>query len=165
MDSQKDQFLKIYEDFSDAIFRHCYFRVSDRELARDLTQETFVKTWDYIVKGKAIANMKSFLYRVATNLIIDNARKEKEISLESLKESGRVYNDPVYEDRFPKQIEAQSMIKILDNLDRFDKNLVIMRFIDELSPSEISEITGQSENAVSVRIHRAIKKIQSLSVK
>ncbi len=160
--SAGDDFLKIYEEFSDAIFRHCYFRVSNQELAKDLTQETFTKTWEYISKGKKVENIKAFLYRVATNLIIDSFRKEKEISLDDLKEAGQVYNDPVYEDKFSKQVEAKDMLKILEELDSDDKEIVIMRHINELSPKEISEITGQSENAVSVRIHRAIKKLREL---
>lgn len=166
MDSQKDEFLRIYEDFSDAIFRHCYFRVSDRELAKDLTQETFVKVWEYMINGKVIEKVRPFLYRVATNLIIDNARekgrKGKELSLEDLKERGQIFNDPAYEEKFPSQIEAKDMLKILDNLESEDKDILIMRYIDELSPKDISEILEQSENAVSVRIHRVLKKLRGI---
>ena len=72
----------------DAIFRHCYFRVFDRERARDLVQETFLKTWEYLTRGHDIENIRAFLYRVATNLIIDDSRRKKEISLEQLSESG-----------------------------------------------------------------------------
>lgn len=166
MYNQKDDFLRIYEDFSDTIFRHCYFRVSDRELAKDLTQETFVKVWEYIVNGKVIEKAKPFLYRVATNLIIDNARKKagkgKELSLEDLKERGQIFNDPAYEEKFPSQIEARDMLKILNNLEPEDKDILIMRYIDELSPKEISEILEQSEGAVSVRIHRALKRIRAI---
>lgn len=90
-----------------------WYRVSDRELAKDLTQETFVKVWEYMVSGKVIEKLKPFLYRVATNLIIDNARKKA-------------------------------------------------RKGKELSPKEISEILEQSENAVSVRIHRVLKKLRKI---
>lgn len=166
MDRQEDEFLRIYEDFSDAIFRHCYFRVSDRELAKDLTQETFIKVWEYMVNGKIIEKLKPFLYRVAINLIIDNARRKarkgKEFSLEDLKERGQIFNDPAYEEKFPSQIETRDMLKILDNLESESKDILIMRYIDELSPKEISEILEQSENAISVRIHRILKKLRRI---
>ena len=51
--SKEEEFLRAYEEFADAIFRHCYFRISDREVAKDLTQETFTRTWKYIVDGEA----------------------------------------------------------------------------------------------------------------
>lgn len=161
---KENEFLKIYEDFSDAIFRHCYFRVFNRELAKDLTQEVFIKIWEYVVKGGEIENPKAFLYKTANNLIIDNSRKnsKKELSLEELRESGQMINDPVYRDSFQERLEAKDMLKILDKLDSSDKEIVVMRYIDELTPKEIAEISDLSENAVSVRIHRAIKKIRNL---
>jgi len=76
-DKREKEFLDAYEKYADAIYRHCYFRVYNKELAEDLTQETFIKTWKYIVEGKEVKNIKSFLYRVAVNLIIDNSRKKK----------------------------------------------------------------------------------------
>ncbi len=160
---KENDFLKIYEDFSDAIFRHCYFRVSNRELAKDLTQEVFMKIWEYSMNGGEIENPKAFLYKIANNLIIDNYRKnKKELSLEELKESGQMINDPVYRDSFQSRIEAKDMLKILDKLDSSDKDIVVMRYIDELTPKEIGEILDLSENAVSVRIHRVIKKVRIL---
>ena len=45
------EFEKAYDLYADAIFRHCYLRVSDRELAKDLMQEAFMKTWEYLASG------------------------------------------------------------------------------------------------------------------
>ena len=81
-------FGEIYQTHLDAIFRHCYFRVSDRDQAQDLAQATFIKTWEYLRKGKRIDNMKAFLYKVANNLVVDYYRQKKAISLDALKEKG-----------------------------------------------------------------------------
>ena len=70
-------FLEAYDTLSDAIFRQCYFRCFDRELARELTQECFMRTWEKLAEGAEIKNIKAFLYRVAGNLVIDNARRKK----------------------------------------------------------------------------------------
>lgn len=77
-----------YEAYADAIFRHCYFRVFNRELGKELMQETFLRVFEYLSKGNTVDNMRAFLYRVANNLIIDNVRRKKELSLDALNEQG-----------------------------------------------------------------------------
>src|SRR3989338_4735544 len=87
----QDEFLQAYEAYNDAIFRYCYFRVYDRERARELSQETFMKAWEYLSRtGKKIENLRAFLYKIATNLIIDNSRQKgkKTVSLDQLHEEG-----------------------------------------------------------------------------
>jgi RNA polymerase sigma-70 factor (ECF subfamily) len=81
-------FFELYENEADAIFRFVFFKVNDREIALDITQESFVRTWEYLSKGKMIANKRAFLYRVAGNRVIDHYRKHKGLSLDALKESG-----------------------------------------------------------------------------
>ena len=83
----EQKFLKAYDEYSDAIFRHCYFRVSDREKAKDLTQDTFTKTWEYVLKNGEVTDLRAFLYKVANNLIIDTYRKKKEDSLDDMMEN------------------------------------------------------------------------------
>ncbi|MBX4200907.1 RNA polymerase sigma factor, partial [Candidatus Parcubacteria bacterium] len=85
-DPRQQEFLDAYKQHADAIYRHCYFRVYNKDLAEDLTQETFIKTWKYIVEGKKVDNIKAFLYRVAVNLIIDHSRKKKALALDDVKE-------------------------------------------------------------------------------
>jgi len=68
---KEKQFIDAYDKYSEAIFRHCYYRVFDRERAKDFVQETFCKTWKYIVDGNDIENIRAFLYKTANNLIID----------------------------------------------------------------------------------------------
>src|SRR3989338_5881146 len=83
-----EQFEKAYDELSDAIFRHCWFKIGDREKAKDLMQETFTKSWQYIAQGTSVNNLRPFLYRVANNLIIDEYRKKKELSLDGLMAEG-----------------------------------------------------------------------------
>lgn len=149
------KFLKAYDDFADAIFRHCYFRVYDRERARDLMQDTFIKTWEYLARGNEIENLRAFLYRVANNLVIDNARKKKPVSLESMQEDGF---QPAAEDTLSVQarIDAKMTLALLARIDKKHRDVIIMRYIDELSPKEIAEIIGETQNNVSVRLHRAL---------
>lgn len=158
---QNQQFIECYDKYSDAIFRHCYFRLFDRELAVDMMQETFLKTWEYLAEGHKVDNLRAFLYRVATNLIIDYSRRRKEMSLEMLQDEGF---EPSFreQDRIDSNLEIQRILECLRQLEPQYQEVVLMRYIEDLSPQEIAAILGESENVVSVRIHRGIKKLREV---
>ena len=163
-DNLNEKFTKAYDDLADPIFRHCYFRISDREKAKDLTQETFIKAWDYIQKDQTgkIKNMKALIYKIANNLVIDEYRKRKgNLSLNHLSESGfDVQSNDQIDKRIEINMESQKILKVIDGLEETYKEVVLMRYIEELSPKEIAEIIGESPNNISVRINRAIKQIR-----
>ncbi len=154
-----EEFIKAYESYSDAIFRYCYFRVYDRERAKDIVQETFMKTWDYIARGNDIDNIRAFLYKVARNIIIDYTRKKKEDSLEALQESG--FN-PGVDERANKEIEFdfQAALQAIKSLDEKYREAVTMRYIEGYSPKEIAKMIDETENVISVRIHRGLQQLR-----
>ena len=159
---QKDgAFLKAYDDYADAIYRYCLFRVFNKEKARDLTQDTFMRTWEYLRNGKSIENLKPFLYRVATNLIIDQSRKKREESLENLQEQGF---EPGFEEisRIEANLDSEQFLEILKELDEPTRLCLTLRYVEDLEPREIAEITGETANTVSVRIHRGIRRLKTL---
>lgn len=163
VDKQKDQLLEAYDQYADALFRHCYFRVYDRECAKDLVQDTFVKTWEYLAGGKPIDNMRAFLYRVANNLVIDYVRRKKTIPLEDLTEQGFEPSSGEHTIwRTEAVIASEQVIRIMHALGEPYKSVAIMRFVDDMSPKEIAAILGETENAVSVRIHRAARRVREL---
>ena len=151
-------FPEAYHEYKDAIFRHCYFHVFDREHAKDLLQETFIKTWQYLTEGHDIDNVRAFLYRVATNLVINAARKKKEMSLESLQDQGF---DPASDDETVGRdcIQEKRVMDMLGRIDEPYRSAVTLRYVEGLSPAEISQVTGETPNAVSVRIHRGLKQL------
>ncbi|MDP2650949.1 MAG: RNA polymerase sigma factor [bacterium] len=157
---QEKEFWQAYEAYADALFRHCYFRMYDRELAKDLVQEAFCRTWSYLAEGKEIQNTRAFLYRVLHNLIVDEVRRKKPIPLDTLEE------DIAQPTNLPEIVgnilAGEKVMKLLDKLDGKYQEVIVMNFIDSLSPKEISVIIGESENVVSVRIHRGLKKVREL---
>ena len=157
----EQEFLKAYDDLADAIFRHCYFRVSDRDKAKDITQDTFTKTWEYIARGGKVESIKAFLYRVANNLIVDEFRKKKELSLERLADSG--FEPASHDDNhIITGVEAKEVLKTIEILEPQYREVVIMRHVEGMSVKEIAAIVGESENLVSVRIHRGLIKLREL---
>jgi RNA polymerase sigma-70 factor, ECF subfamily len=157
----RQTFIEAYDAYSDAIFRHCFYRVYDRELAKDLMQNTFMKAWKSIEGGTEVEHLKAFLYKVANNLIVDHVRRKSSTSLEDLMEKGF---DPSEEkgSSLGDQIDAKEAVKVLKDLKPKYREVVLLRFIQDLSPPEISEILGIKENAVSVRLNRALKQLRNL---
>lgn len=159
----KDSFLKAYEDFRDPIFRYCFNQTGIREVALDLTSETFAKTWEYISKGNSIEQWKAFLYRSATNAIIDYRRKKKTVSLDSMIEEGY---DQIGEGAPMKNHEqifdAKNAMKILDQIGEKYRDVLMLRYIDDLSIAEIAKALDETENNVSVRIHRGLEKLEQM---
>ncbi|MDP3880731.1 MAG: RNA polymerase sigma factor [bacterium] len=163
MRNPEEKFLVIYEKHSDAIFRHCYFRVSSKELAENLTQETFMRAWKYLLEKEEIKNMKALLYRIAGNLVIDYYRKKKESSLENMTEAG--FQIASNEDKEMKTAtEIRGLMDKLDELEPKYSEVLIMRFIDDMRPREIAKVLDLKVNVVSVRIHRGVEKLKYIYV-
>lgn len=161
--NENERFVQAYEEYADAIFRYCFYRVYDRERALELVQESFMKTWEYLASGKQIDNIKPFLYKVATNLIIDQSRRRHspETSLEELQDLGFDPPDP-HAVQVEKLVDAKFAAEKLKNLPDMYREAVTLRYINDLSPKEIAEIIGESENVVSVRINRGINQLRKM---
>lgn len=157
---QHADFLKAYDELAEPIFRHCYFRVRSREVAQDIMQDTFTRTWKYIADGGEIDNLKAFLYRTAHNLIVDGYRKQAPVSLDQLQEAG--FDPSDRSDQVIIQLaERQYIMEMLNVLDEKTKQVIIYRYIDDMSVKGIAELLEETENAISVRLHRGLKKLES----
>lgn len=154
------QFIGAYDTYSEAIFRFCYFRTKDRELAKDLMQQCFLKTWMYVQEGNHVENMRAFLYKIAGNLLIDWYRKRKEESLDTLQEEGFEPVDTTMQT--DQHAEIGLAMKTLDQLLPQDRELIVWKYVDGLSSREIAKILDKSPGTVSVAIHRAIHRLKEI---
>jgi len=153
-------FLEAYDKFANNILRHIFSRVSDMNLAEDLASETFLKAWDYIRKGNKVDNLKSLLYKIANNLVIDHYRSNKKDA--SLNEA-LDYHDPKAKNKMEEidlQINFNFVRKNIDDLPEKFKTFIIYRFIDELSIEEISKLSGKKPGNIYVIIHRGLKMLR-----
>ena len=156
------EFLDAYDANADALFRHVLLRIRDRERAKDIVQDAFSRTWVYLSEGKKIQHIKAFLFRVANNLIIDASRRKHSSSLDAMMEDNgfEVIDESVTD---PAEIQGvREALKLLESLDDTYRVVIVMRFMDEMSPGEIARILGVSENVVSVRLHRGIERLKVL---
>ena len=160
-------FMESYEEFSDAIFRYALFQTSNRETALDIAQDTFIKTWQYLEKGEEVENIKAFLYRVAKNLIIDHRRKKKSSSLDQILEAGVDFTEEENvlrekEDEFDKEKDKIKVLKTIEKIDEKYKEIILMRYVEEMSIKEIGDILDKSQNHISVMIHRGVEKLKKI---
>jgi RNA polymerase sigma-70 factor (ECF subfamily) len=152
------QFTEAYERHANAVLRHCRFQIFDDERAKEIMQEAFMRTWEYLQAGKEISHMKTFLFRVANNLIVDDARRRKgkeQVSLEDLQEKGF---DIGYEDIENTQQKVDVWRTML-HVKKKEYALLRMRYIEGMRPTDIAIATGLAPNTVAVRLHRTLKDI------
>jgi RNA polymerase sigma-70 factor, ECF subfamily len=157
----REAFLEAYDKHADAIFKHCYFRLFNRERAKEIMQDTFLRAWEQMSKGVDIKNIKAFLYRIATNLIIDDTRKKKTNSLDLMQEQG--FNPAVSDtDSIFNRLDGERVKKMIEQMDEKYATVILMRYVDDLTVKEIAEVLGVTQNVVSVRIHRGLKEIKKV---
>lgn len=164
------EFGEVYERYSDELFRHSSLRLSDRERAIELTQEAFLRAWEYIERGEVVREMRPFLYRTLRNLIIDEYRRSKSISLEGLvnEAEGETVESILPRDETNTleaaidRFEGSRALKALKEVPDLYREVLILRYVESLTPKEIAERIETSENVVSVRLHRGLKKLRTI---
>ncbi|MEI6842946.1 MAG: sigma-70 family RNA polymerase sigma factor [bacterium] len=166
MDVVKNRFSELYDAQSDAIFRYCLLRTSDREVALDITQDVFVRFWDVLIKEKDVKNDRAFLFTIARNLVIDWYRKKKSFSLDSMME---VDNDDLFSSVYNNtkedidlSTEARYVIDKIKDLEPIYHQVIYYRFVENLKPKDIAEILGESPNVISVRINRGMEQLRNI---
>ena len=150
-----------HKDYSPNLNSYASFKVSDKEAGEDLVQDTFMKTWNYLVKGGKIDAMKSFLYHVLNNLIVDTYRKHKTVSLDVMIDNG--YEPPASDSsRLFDILDGKKAILLISRLPAAYQKVMRMRFLQGLSLKEMSLITGKTRNNMAVQVHRGLEKLKIL---
>ncbi len=161
-------FIKAYDLYVNDIYRFVYFKVGSKTEAEDLTSTVFLKTWNYI-QNKNIDKAKSFkalIYKIARNLIIDYYRSNNETNNINIDDE-EVHEELIDENQdILKNAEINSdfekVKKSLSKLKEEYREIIIMRFLDELSFTEIAQIIGKSKGNVRVITHRATEALKKL---
>ncbi|MFA5934807.1 MAG: RNA polymerase sigma factor [Candidatus Paceibacterota bacterium] len=151
-----------HHDFEKVLNVRAFFKLNNHALGEDLVQDTFIKTWKYLVRGGKIEVMKSFLYHVLNNLIIDEYRKQKTISLDMILEKGYEPLAPDNTKSLMDILDGKAALLLIQRLPDTYKKVMRMRHVQDLSISEIALITGLSKNAITVQLHRGLEKLKLL---
>ncbi|MBU2632213.1 RNA polymerase sigma factor [Patescibacteria group bacterium] len=158
-----NEFQTIYIRYSDKIYRYLYIQTRDPYLAEDITSETFLRAWK---KWREIKQdyIQALLFKIARNILIDYWRREKDkkkISLELTTEMGI---EPSYDEDLIEKIHKDEKVKGLNvALGKLAKNLrevVILRFMEELSAREAAGVIGTTEGNIRILQFRALRKLK-----
>lgn len=164
MESKKlhHQFEDAYRHFAQGIFRFIYFKVSDYELAKDFTADTFIRFWKKLANGIEIQNNKALLYFIAKGITIDYYRKKKNtktVSLDTIDERLLGVIDTA-EDKFSIKQELEQIYIKLKKIKKEYQDVLLLRYVEDLKISEIADVLGKKENAVRVLLHRALRTLK-----
>lgn len=162
----QSEFIALYDRHGNALYRFVLFKVNNREIAWDLTQESLLKMWKYINDGqvKKIANHKALLFTIARNLVIDywRAKARTETIGLDMETMDVADDDADAHALILLKDEARATMKLIEKLPEDDRELLTLRYTEELSFNEISKITGKNAIAARVKIHRALKKLKKI---
>ena len=164
----KQAFIKAYDLYLDDIYRFLYFKVNSREEAEDLASQVFLKTWDY-AQNKNLSDyktLKSLLYKVARNLVIDQYRQksrqqtisyDKNVKLKNTIDSDQDVHSQA-ETAIDFNIISQKLFELKDEY----REVLTLRFVNEMSITEIAEALEKSKGNVRVLIYRALQALREM---
>jgi RNA polymerase sigma-70 factor (ECF subfamily) len=165
----KQAFIEAYDLYIEQIFRFIYFKVGDRDEAEDIASMVFLKCWNYIYEGNLgdYQTLKSLLYKIARNTIIDHYRKtqhRQNIPLDDIAQTtAAIDTEPNPEEQAATAFDFQKVMEEkLPQLKEEYREVIVLRFINELSIAEISSVIGKTNGNVRVMIHRALESLQQL---
>lgn len=157
-----DAFGHLYELLLDDMFRYVYFRVANRD-AGDICEDIFVKAWENLhqYRSRKKSSFRAWIFTIARNVIIDYYRKNREvISVDNI-----VLLEDEEEQRSPHfDINNQLTVAVITHALRYLKEdaqqVIILKYMNELSNEEIADIMGKSVTAIRIIVHRALKELR-----
>ncbi|MBU2534590.1 MAG: RNA polymerase sigma factor [Chloroflexi bacterium] len=151
-------FGDLYGIYLDRIYRYVFYQVKDKMTAEDITEEVFLKAWKAInsCKGKE-QTFSSWLYRIAHNRVIDifrSQRKAQTIDMETVAE----LHHPTA--KIETELDHQEILDGVADLPPNQRQVIILKFIEDLDNREIERIIGKSQGAIRVLQTRALAKLR-----
>ena len=146
----------------DRVYKHIYYRVNNNTDAEDLTQQVFIKAWDAIGRYKKTASpFLAWLITISRNLVIDFYRSRKsETSLDFDVVATSPETDPQH--LLEAEFSQQHMRRAINQLKGDQQQVILLRFIEDYSYSEIAAAMGKSEGAIRVIQHRGLIKLKTI---
>lgn len=146
-------FGEIYQQYSKKIFRVCLGYFNDYDLAKDLTQETFIAVWENLNRFENRASIGTWIYRIATNKCLRQIENSKKFPKSELPPS--LKSEEFETDKDLKLTKLHTYISELPEIER----IIISLSFEEVPQEKIAEIVGISHANVRVKFHRIKEKL------
>lgn len=144
------------EEQYDKLYRYCYFKVHNVHLAEDITQEAFLRLFESS-KSKNIYKPLAFLYTVARNLCVDEFRRKKTEGFEA-----DVLQDMPADSDENQMFDTVSVKIALDKLTDREREMVLLKVVNEVPVEDIGKIFGISRFAVYREVKKILKKLERM---
>lgn len=160
-----EAFGELYESYVPRIYRFILFKVSTREEAEDLSAEVFLRAWQYLASAqRQIRSLRAFLFQVARHLVVDYYRqRSQQGQLVDMNVAAELMDDR--QQQLFQQVDQSLTVEVIEQALRTLKDeyreIVLLRYVEELSVAEIAEVLGKSRGNVRVTLSRALKLIRN----
>jgi RNA polymerase sigma factor (sigma-70 family) len=163
-EQQSLYFSELYRRYGRKVFGKCYTMLSDEGLARDATQDIFIKVMLNLARFGEQSSFSTWVYSITYNYCIDQIRKKKKGVLIFLDDVSRVKDEEDVEvpDSVLLEMKQEQLTAVLNALPPGDRAILMMKYSEDLSIKEIAEILGKSESAIKMQIMRAKQKAEIL---
>lgn len=153
----------LFKRYAPKLYRFIFFRIRDEALIDDFINDIFFQVWQRIQDGKKIDSFQAYLYTMARNTIIDHYRTRKQDF--DLSHATSLEDDTDLESHVVLKNDIESILRLVDQLSENYKEILILRYVEDLTITEIAELIGKTTGAVKVQIHRAVKQLKVLQKK
>jgi RNA polymerase sigma-70 factor (ECF subfamily) len=153
----------LYNQHYDAVFRYCYYRLSDVPLAEDLTSEVFVRMVEKLdtfrPRGRPLL---AWLYTIARNLVTDVYRNKGQATHLPLEEAlaMSIDGDRVLSQRVDRRLSADCLAAALEHLTGEQRQVILFKFIEDLDNAQVARLLSKSEGAIKSLQHRALQALR-----
>lgn len=156
MNDNGNRFQEVYEDYSDKVYGYLLLLTGKKEVAEDLTQETFLKVYKHFHQFNGESQLFTWLVKIARNGAIDYLRRVNRLRFFSLDEYSIKSNQPSPVEIIVKGEKTFLLYKAIQSLKLSYREVLILRKIKEFSIRETAEILGCSESKVKITTSRAM---------
>jgi RNA polymerase sigma-70 factor (ECF subfamily) len=157
-----EAFERLYDIYADRIYRHIYYRTSNIEDARDLTQEVFLRAWQGLPKYKRTKTpFLGWLFTISHNRVIDYYRTKKDYSYLNdamIIEDREKSPEKLVESQFTQQEIRRAILQLRHD----QQQVILMNFIEGFDYSEIAAALNKTEGNIRVLVHRALKRMREI---
>ena len=168
MDSPKEQFSQIYDQYIDKIYRFVYLKVNSQEIAEDITSNVFMKGWEAYQNqirnsNIEIRNIGAFLYQIARNSVVDYYRQKGRTntistdSIPQIADSGTSAHD--------KAILSADVSAVKESIYKLKKDyqdILIWHYLEDMPIADIAKIMDKPAGTIRVMLHRGLKELKEL---
>jgi len=163
--SDKKAFLQIYDLHFKRIYDYAYFRTMNQSEAEEITSKTFLSALENIKKYEyRNIPIAVWLYRIASNALADLYRKKGK-TIELTEQHMEDENMPTPESIYLNKSEKEQLMLCLANLPRMQQQAIILRYIQNLSHKEISQIMDKTEGSVKQLLYRGLAALRERMVR